>query len=59
MNKKITILKDDNFLEAFKSPNKSESTKYLLQFGKKPKPISPIIFEKENKNEKEYGRKEK
>lgn len=34
----------EQFLEIFKDPDQKKARQYLLQNGKKPKPICPIIF---------------
>ena len=39
--------KSDNFLEVITSNDEEKMRKYLLQNGKKPKPISPFEFSKQ------------
>lgn len=48
MNKKFKISKD-NFIEFLASASPTEVNKYILEKGKKPKPITPIIFFKKKK----------
>ena len=36
------------FLEVMKSNSEDDMREYLLHNGKKPKPISPFIFDKKN-----------
>lgn len=41
--------KQDNFIEVMKLNNEEKIREYLLHNGKKPKPISPFIFTKADK----------
>ena len=43
--------KSNSFLEVFKSNDETKMRDYLLHNGKKPKPISPFIFEKKDKQQ--------
>lgn len=41
----------NNFLEVMKDNNEEKIREYLLHNGKKPKPISPFIFTKVDKDD--------
>ncbi len=43
MNKKFKISKND-FIDFLISASPAEVNKYILEKGKKPKPITPVIF---------------
>jgi len=45
----------NDFKSAFYSNNLPVMKDYLMKFGKKPKPISPIIFIKEDKETQNEG----
>ena len=42
-----------DFMESFKSNDTQTMRDYLIQFGKKPKPICPIIFGLEDNNDQD------
>ena len=50
--------KTDNFLEVMKSNDDEQMRQYLLQNGKKPKPISPFEFSKNTEESSELDQDE-